>query len=222
MIKAVIFDLWDTLIPATINFEHVKRLAKHDHLTKTEFVIRYEKAVQLKRYNSFEEMQNDFFTEFNQHGNKELAQVMNDIYTKRMESIHYFPDVLPALALLRKGGLKLGLLSNTESFGFGRLESRLKFSNHLDVLAPSFVTKALKPDKKGFLWILKKLKVKPEEAIMIGDSLRADILGAQNAGLHNCLINRSGAKIDKSIAVPEFAIKSFDELEKVVGELNGK
>jgi len=84
MIKAIIFDLWDTLIPATINFEHVKRLAKHDHLTKTEFVIRYEKAVQLKKYNSFEEMQNDFFTEFNQHGNKELSAVLDDIYVHRM------------------------------------------------------------------------------------------------------------------------------------------
>jgi len=222
MIKAVIFDLWDTLIPATINFEHVKKLARHDHLTKTEFTIRYEKAVQLKKYNSFEEMQNDFFKEFNQDNNVELAEVMDDIYTKRMEGVHYFSDVLPALARLRENKIKLALLSNTESIGFGKLESRLKFSNHLDLLAPSFITKVLKPDKKGFLWVLKKLKVKPNEAIMVGDSLRADILGAQNVGLHNCLINRSGAKIDTAIAKPEFVIKSFSELINVVGELNGE
>jgi len=123
---------------------------------------------------------------------------------------------------LRKSGLKLALLSNTESPGFHKLESRLKFSNHLDVLAPSFITKALKPDKKGFLWVLKKLKIKPSEALMVGDSLRADICGAQGVGMHNCLINRSGKKVDEAIANPEFVITSFFELHKVIGELNGR
>ena len=74
----------------------------------------------------------------------------------------------------------------------------------------------IKPDKQVYAHILKKLKVKPHEALMVGDSMRSDIFGSKRAGLHNCLINRSGKVIDYKVAVPNFEIKSLKELFEVL------
>jgi len=90
------------------------------------------------------------------------------------------------------------------------------------VLCLSYDLHAIKPEKKVYSFALKKLKVRPHEALMVGDSVRADIFGSKRAGLHNCLINRSGKIIDYKIAVPEFEVKSLVELERVLGELNAK
>lgn len=51
-------------------------------------------------------------------------------------------------------------------------------------------TKFLKPDQRAFLAPLKKLKVKPEEVIMIGDDIERDLIPAQNLGLKTILVDR--------------------------------
>jgi putative hydrolase of the HAD superfamily len=49
--------------------------------------------------------------------------------------------------------------------------------------------KALKPDKRIFEHALKLNNASAEETIMIGDSYDADIVGAQNAGIHQVWFN---------------------------------
>ena len=69
--------------------------------------------------------------------------------------------------------------------------------------------------------ILKKTRVLPSEVLMVGDSLRSDIIGAKKAKMHNCWINRPNKSYDLAKVVPEFEIKSFNELPKVLNKLNG-
>ncbi|WP_268794547.1 HAD family hydrolase [Paenibacillus sp. DMB20] len=45
----------------------------------------------------------------------------------------------------------------------------------------------LEPDRQIFELMLKELKVRPEEALYIGDSLRDDYEGARGAGIDFCL-----------------------------------
>jgi len=49
---------------------------------------------------------------------------------------------------------------------------------------------ARKPDLKAFLAVLSKMKVDPEEAVMVGDSLENDILPALAIGIKSVLIDR--------------------------------
>ncbi len=46
-----------------------------------------------------------------------------------------------------------------------------------------------KPDKKYFTQVLQKISAKPSECIMVGDNLKTDILGAQNAGIDHIYYN---------------------------------
>ena len=222
MIKAIVFDLWRTLIPATVDFVHLASLLRQQNISVTEFTQRYESAVQLKKYKSFGEMRKDFFEAFKQSDNELLEQELYEIYTNRIDKITFFPDVLPTLEKLKKEGYKIALLSNTESLIASRLEKNISLSSHFDVFGVSYEINALKPEKKAFDFVLKKLKVKPSEALMVGDSLRSDIVGAQGVGMHNCLINRTDKVFDIAKAKPEFEIKSLKELSRVLGVLNAK
>jgi putative hydrolase of the HAD superfamily len=49
-----------------------------------------------------------------------------------------------------------------------------------------------KPDKKIFLLALKQLRVKPNEALFVGDSVVHDYEGALNVGIKPLLIDREG------------------------------
>lgn len=222
MIKAIIFDLWDTLIPSTVDFRLVARLAKKEHLPLTYFIHKYERAVQLKPYKNFSALHKDFLRAFKREPHELLEEEFKEVYFARTKRINFFPETKKVLLSLRKEGYKTALLSNTENLLTQKIENHTHLSKYFDVMCPSYSIHLIKPDRKAYALVLKKLKVRPHEALMVGDSLRADIFGSKRAGLHNCLINRSCKVIDYKVAKPDFVIKSLKELESVLGELNGK
>ena len=65
-----------------------------------------------------------------------------------------------------------------------------------------------KPNSKVFLTALKKANSLPEESVMIGDSLEADILGANNIGMQTIFYNYRNESISKKI-------KSIDSLIEI-------
>ena len=65
-----------------------------------------------------------------------------------------------------------------------------------------------KPNSKVFLTALKKANSIPEESVMIGDSLEADILGANNIGMQTIFYNYRNESISKKI-------KSIDSLIEI-------
>lgn len=76
-----------------------------------------------------------------------------------------------------------------------------------------------KPDERIFQYALNQLGLKPSEAIMIGDSLERDILGAERAGLQSVWINRHGAVCSSSQPKPCKEIANLRELQVVLKEM---
>ena len=70
-------------------------------------------------------------------------------------------------------------------------------------------TKFLKPDPRAFLTPLKKLKVKPEETVMVGDELERDLIPAKNLGMEVILVDRENKIKDSSVK----KINSLKELK---------
>jgi 2-haloalkanoic acid dehalogenase type II len=223
MIKLVIFDLWRTLIPATIDFVHLFSLIKKTSLTVPEFVHEYEEAVQKKKYNDFEELHADFLNQFSQEKTEILEQELYEIYFNRFDKIYFYPEVEKTLKKLKEQGYKIALMSNTESVRQKSMEEKLKFKELFDYLGYSFEIGEIKPHPKTFQTVLDHFGVKPTEAIMVGDSLRSDVGGSQAMGIHNCQIERDDMekKFHPSIK-PEFKITKLDEIFKILGGLNGK
>jgi putative hydrolase of the HAD superfamily len=220
MIKVIVFDLWNTLIPTTIDWPFLFSLIKNQQVSLGDYLARYERSTQLKNYKNFSELRKDFLKEFGPDS-AVLEAELYEVFTNRLDTICFFPEVVSVLEKLHNDGYKLALLTNTESIAFRKVDKKINVSKYFDFLGLSYKINAIKPDKKMFQTVLKHFKVKESEALMIGDSLRSDILGAQSVGMHNAWINRKGMSFDLANVKPEFELNSLKDINKVLGELNG-
>jgi HAD superfamily hydrolase (TIGR01662 family) len=99
------------------------------------------------------------------------------------------PAAPRVLTELKKAGLKIAVISNTED---GRLEELLRLveiAAHFGLLIDSHLVGLRKPDPAIFHYTLEQLGVAPHEAVYIGDSYGHDVLGAGQAGLQAILLD---------------------------------
>lgn len=118
-----------------------------------------------------------------------------EIYEEWAACRHFclYDDVHPALRALHSTGMRMGLISNTHR----RLPALLE---HFD-LAPYIgcaVSSSdhgyMKPHPDIFREALRRLGAQASEAVMVGDSLANDILGARRIGMRGVLVSRSGTE----------------------------
>jgi HAD superfamily hydrolase (TIGR01549 family) len=110
--------------------------------------------------------------------------------TRRWEHAHnfeLFEDTLPVLEEIRRHDLKIGLVSNT-----GRdLEAFVKHhALDVDVALSSGSFGKVKPDPSIFRAALHRLRVRPRQSAMVGDSPEDDIDGALKLGMRAFLVDR--------------------------------
>jgi len=60
-----------------------------------------------------------------------------------------------------------------------------------EIIVGADTLKKTKPDPEVFKYALTRLKVKPQETLFVGDEIDADYRGAENAGIHALLIQRT-------------------------------
>ena len=75
-----------------------------------------------------------------------------------------------------------------------------------------------KPDPSLFEHALSLLSINKDEAIMVGDNLKTDILGASKIGMKSVWINREGKEKDIDVT-PDYEIKSLEEIHAILEEL---
>lgn len=147
-----------------------------------------------------------------------LAEELAEAFPVERRARHIvYPDVLPALQSLRLN-YRLGLVTN----GLSDLQ-REKI--HGGGLAPYFETIIIsgdlgfgKPDPRIFHVALGQLNVSPKETVMIGDSLKRDIVGAQQAGLAGIWINRRLVEPEKEVQ-PDAQIANLSELRDALAKV---
>lgn len=133
-----------------------------------------------------------------------------------------FPDVIEALDLLRERGLKFGIVTNA----YQPMELRdVEIDGHglLDYFPTCRFSAAdvgfLKPHPSIFERALDCLGTEPEETVFIGDNMTADIAGAQAAGMRAILRNIPRRKaLLSGIVVPDATIDALTELPAIFDE----
>jgi putative hydrolase of the HAD superfamily len=128
-----------------------------------------------------------------------------------------FPHTKEILQYLTGKGYQLHLITN----GFEKTQhSKLKYSG-LDVFFKQVITSegsnSLKPKKEIFEFAFEKTGAKPEESIMIGDTIEVDILGAVNAGIDQVHVNHLTKEPVPVMGkrLPTYTVYSLKELEKI-------
>lgn len=104
-------------------------------------------------------------------------------------------DALPTLQALREIGYRLAMISNAaDDENIQVLVDKLGARPYLEFVISSAAQGIRKPNPQIFLNALQRLAVTPERAVMVGDTLGADILGARNAGIFSIWITRRADK----------------------------
>lgn len=133
---------------------------------------------------------------------------------------YIFPDVLPAVEALGAAGVRLAVISNW-LWGGQELLHSLELARHFEAVVISARVGFNKPHPAIFEHALAAMHVAPADALHVGDSYAADVVGARRVGITPVLIDRrqgDGARVreehdDRELAV----IGDLFELVDLVG-----
>ena len=116
-----------------------------------------------------------------------------DIYDEWAASHRFFlyDDVEPALRTLAGAGLKIGLISNPQR-PLDEFAAHFALENIFSAAISSAQLGFLKPHPAIFEAALAAVGEPAAAAIMVGDSVKADVEGARQVGMRAVLVRRTG------------------------------
>lgn len=178
MIKAILFDLWNTLAKSN-NWKESFNLAGYNG--SEEHKILYEKEMNTKPFIDEQEMAEKMHKLF---GKGNINEIKKSIVSIKAE---FFPEVLPAINKLKEMGYLIGVVSNTHNLEIKHLD--LSFA---DTTIISSEVGMIKPNPEIYELACIELGVKASECIFVGDTPRTDFIGPEKAGMTPILISRYG------------------------------
>ena len=216
MIKALIFDLDNTLV----DFWRMKKVTCESAITAmidAGLDVDKEKGMKLlfELYDEYGYEDKLIFQKFL----KKIARkvdyriLANGIvaYRKvRHGFLEPYPHVSYTLLKLKGMGLKLGIVTDAPRLKAWLRLAAMKVGDFFDEVVTYDDTKERKPSRLPFKEMLKRLKFKPSECLMVGDWPERDIQGAKRIGMKTCFARYGNPKIRSSGA--DFEIKDFKEL----------
>ena len=186
MIKAILFDLWNTLVYNKSDTRYINELAmflkRLGIKNPADFTDRF---LCTREFASPREAAEHLSRELGCHP-EELEPIL-----QRYDLIEPapFPDVIPALKRLGKK-YRLALISNI-SLSLNPFQ-RTGLEKIFDYTFYSCKLGMIKQNPDFFRHALREVGMKPQEAVMVGDCKFADIDPAEKIGIKAVLIKREG------------------------------
>src|SRR3989344_1364962 len=220
-IRAVIFDLDNTLV----DFLRMKRTSVEAAITAmiaAGLPMSEDKASKLMYdlYDKYGIEYSQIFQRFLERAGKEIdyhvlaAGII--AYRKAQAGIlEPYPQVMPTLMKLRESGLKLAILSDAPRLKAWLRLVELKLDSFFDVVVTFDETGKTKPNKEPFLKVMEKLKLKPQECLMVGDWPERDLIGAKAIGMPTVFAKYGYFGKSKPSIKADHTINSISELLKL-------
>lgn len=196
MVKAIIFDIWGTLIETGVHPSPSKQVKYflRDRRHFSEFIINFEEVFLTKEFDSLKEGFEEVVDEFKLNIPEFVYDKLIGMWNKNNILAKEYEETFMALEALKKNGYKLFVLANLDKFSHEQLEQKFELSKYFDKMYLSYQTGFLKSNEDSFKQILKENKLKKEDVVMIGDSIASDIKGAENAGVKAILVDRRDSR----------------------------
>ncbi len=133
----------------------------------------------------------------------EIGKFCNAIYSKHIDELRVYPDTLDTLQKLN--GYKKAIVTNTPKDCAQRIEQKLDLEKYFDaIITGDHVTKG-KPSPEIIFKACEKLRVEPEDAILVGDT-ESDVKAGRAAGCTVVGINTEA----------DFKIGKISELDQIL------
>ena len=210
MVKIIFFDFWGTLMENGVwsPIKQVKTILGIK-VPFEDYVVRMEKVMMTASFSSLKEAFKALSTEFEVPCDDEQMDSLIGMWNKSWMLARPYDEVVATLEHLQKN-YKLILVSNTDCFSIDSVLNKFALRPYFKEIILSYEIGKIKTDKDFFPSLIARLKVKPEECVMVGDSLQSDIEPAQQAGIKAVLIDR------KNRREAELKITNLQELEGVL------
>ena len=193
MIKAVVFDLDDTLISekeyVLSGFRTVSKTISFRYNLDFEKV--YEKMIVLFNESS-QKVFNRILKNFDIEYSKEDIVNLISIYRQHEPKIKFYDDVIPTINKIKKMGIKIGIITDGYKETQRRKIKALWCEELFDeiIITDEFGREFWKPHERAYRIIAEKLDVKLHEMIYVGDNETKDFVGANRLNINTVKINR--------------------------------
>ncbi len=221
MIKAIIFDLDNTLI----DFMRLKKSSidaavtamisaglkmSKDEATKALFEL----------YNTYGIEYQEIFQRFLEKTNKAVDYrilAAGIVAYRKLQSglLEPYPKVMHTLMKLKEKGLKLAILSDAPRLKAWIRLTEMRLADFFDVVIAFEDTGKTKPSREPFIKVLKELGMGAGECVMVGDWPERDVRGAKAAGIMT-VFARYGATKDIKDSGADYEINGIEEVLGVV------
>lgn len=119
------------------------------------------------------------------------------------ERFQLFPDSLPVLEEMKKGGYPMAVVSDAQKVFYREEGEILRLNRFFDCIVVSTHFGFRKPDPRLFTVACTLLDVPPAEAVYIGNDPEMDVKGAKQIGMQAILLDRE-AKNKNQEPKPDF------------------
>jgi HAD superfamily hydrolase (TIGR01662 family) len=120
-----------------------------------------------------------------------VRTALDAMYSITQQNWYLETDTLPTLKTLQGLGYRLGMISNTsDDKNVQQLVDRWELRPFFETIITSAGCGIRKPDERIFQLALDHFGVPAEQIAMVGDSLEADIQGANLVGMYSIWITR--------------------------------
>ncbi len=221
MIKAIIFDLDNTLI----DFMKMKRVACEQAIDAM-----IDAGLSLDRKDALDKLYNIYFQEgledpeifqkflkkiTGQVNYRELAHGIVAYREARTGFLKPYPGTKKTLKRLKAKGLSLAIVSDAPKLKAWIRLVNMGIDDLFDIVIAYEDTLEKKPSPKPFLLALEKLGLNPDECLMIGDMPQKDMKGAKDLYIKTCFA-RYGFDGKDPIVETDYVIDSIEDLEKII------
>lgn len=141
---------------------------------------------------------------------KSMKKTHADFQINNLHLVEAIEDVIIALLELKKMGIKVAIVTNRH----GNAEHIIKhcgFRDLVDLIVSADTVKKTKPHPEGIQMALAYFDVKPEEAIMVGDSA-VDIIAGREAGVTTVGVDTSVALEELKASKPDYMVSSLTDI----------
>jgi len=221
-LKAVLFDLDNTLV----DFMGFKRRCSEGAIramVEAGLGLEEEKARELlfEMYAEFGIEDQNIFERFLKKvsGKIDYRVLAAGIAAYRRVKASYmlpYPRVRETLIRLKEKGLVLGIVSDAPRMQAWLRLAEMNLLEFFDVVVALEDTGKQKPSRMPFKKAVKKLGLKPEEILFVGDNPVRDIKGAKAMGMITALA--AYGQIMPGKASPDFVLEKVSDLVRVVKE----
>ncbi|HSF79745.1 MAG TPA: HAD family hydrolase [Anaerolineales bacterium] len=153
-----------------------------------------------------------------------IRQALDSMY--KVSQAYWKPEdeALPTLQALRGAGYRMGLISNAaDDADVQALVDSAGIRAYFEVILTSAAQGIRKPNPRIFHQALEHMNLTPDQAVMVGDTLGADILGAEHAGIFSIWITRRadtpGNQAHLDTINPRAVIGTLSELPDLLAKL---